>query len=85
MIIFPTYITYIGKEDVSIYLKYGYYTDYDTFAFFDDLSNPDITPSIHFTEGRYYVWKLPFMTSKELLSHPDILCFTKESHPEMFI
>ena len=85
MITFPTYITYIGKEDVSVYLKYGYYTDYNTFAFFDDLSNTDITPSIHPTEGRYYVWKLPLMTSKELLSHPDILCFTKESHPELFI
>ena len=85
MIIFPTYITYIGKEDVSVYLKYGYYTDYDTFAFFADLSNPDITPSIRPPGERYYVWKLPFMTSKELLSHPDILRFTKESHPELFI
>ena len=63
--------------------RYFIYSSTDhTFTFSDDLFS---STDADITGPTFTVWNLGKFTLKQILSHPDILIYTPQSHPELFI
>ena len=63
--------------------RYFIYSSTDhTFTFSDDLFS---STDSDVTSPTFTVWNLGKFTLKQILSHPDILIYTPQSHPEYFL
>ena len=63
--------------------KYFIYSSTDhTFTVSDDLFS---SPDSNITSPTFTLWELGKFTLDQIYSHPDILIYTPQSHPELFI
>lgn len=84
MLTFPLYLTYIGPNDITGHYKHAYMPDPNRVAFINNIPVSPVPTYRLSTSHTVTAWGMSIAVS-DLPYYRGVLCFTLESHPELFI